>query len=272
MRRYKLGKITDECVIYNSPAGTELMATTEQLIESNKIALFSREDRQKIKEASGLYHIENSRFVLWFGVLAAFYIISVISSTGLVFVAGHSFDIFGSHQSLAVLMFPLSFVFLDALSGTIGYKYARAAVLCGALAHVFVASVLLLTCLILDVGEYQISINRFIYLMLMGLVSLVAGDQTNNIIFRVFSNTLYNKKLWLRCLVSTICGQLICSIVWILSTVHNKNVWTVLSDTYLSNVVACVVLIPFTYVLVGFYKKHILGHRKRRIERHLVMD
>ena len=131
----------DQKVEYENEVGVLMICRAEALVESNLIKLFNRSDREQIRRTSRLYHISYGDSILWFGALLALYSAVILCAIFFSFKYGKNFHIFGTTQSLGTMIFAFSFVCLDSLSETLGYKYARAAVLinCAMLALLAVA-------------------------------------------------------------------------------------------------------------------------------------
>ena len=266
MKRLILNDVGPNFVKYsNEKKSVILTAHPDELIERNLITYFEREEREKIRKASSLYYIDNGRFIFWFGVLLAVYTAILISTIPLN-LAGRNFEILGTHQSLGAIIFHFTFVVLDSLSATLGYRYAKATVFIGVATEVFIAIMLIVTVAIFNVGKYEPLFNNSIHMLIMGSISLIAGDQTNNIIFRYFKLKLVNSPLWMRCMISTSFGSIITTFIFVMSTDTSMDVLQKTFDSYGIRIVSSLILIPFTYFLVGFYKRYILGHKKNELE------
>lgn len=198
----------------------------------------------------------------YLGTISVFFVsvllISNIASTKIVDFGIFTFD-------AGTLLFPLSYIFGDILTEVYGYKRSRKVIWLG----FFMA--LLMSLVFILVGKLPASPdwpNQEAYNAILGMTpriifaSLVAyalGSFSNAFVLAKMKIWTQGKKLWTRTIGSTLIGELIDSIIFILvafaGILPSSLLVTLIISNYVFKTLIEVVLTPVTYKVVKFLKE-----------------
>lgn len=195
-----------------------------------------------------------------FAVLfVAFLLLSNIGATKLINVGGLVFD-------GGAFLFPLTYVLGDVLSEVYGFRSARRAIILGFVASITASVVFWLVQVAPADAEYT---NQEAFEAVLGvvprfvaasLIGYVVGQLLNSWVLTRIKNRWGEKHLWARLVGSTVVGEfadtlLFCVIAW-----AGVASWgTILNLTlvgYAYKVAVEVVLLPVTYAVIGWVKRH----------------
>ncbi|MER5130227.1 queuosine precursor transporter [Serratia marcescens] len=205
---YKVSK--DGAIFYDSP---------KALMTRNLVDYFNEEDRDKIlslcdiSNNSKLKTKESYLLVLIFALfLSCLFSAIPLSQT-------KSF-IFNSIQPAGILIFPLTFIFLDTINEVFGRKQGRLAVYtasaCMAISAAFIT--ISLNFIVQQTTEHDSFITVFKELpklLIINSLCVLIADTVNNFTYNLLKGYLRGKLLALRCYCSTLIGQFFYSITWI---------------------------------------------------------
>ncbi|MCX6079221.1 MAG: queuosine precursor transporter [Chloroflexi bacterium] len=169
------------------------------------------------------------------------------------------------------VLFPVSYIFGDILTEVYGYKRSRRVIwtgfFCLGLASLFFWFINLLP------GEatWQQYAGDAAYLAILGgmstggivlgsLAGYWSGEFSNSFILAKMKILTNGKYLWMRTIGSTLVGELVDSLVFVgLASLFGVFPWslylTLVLTNYLFKTVIEVLMTPFTYILVNFFKK-----------------
>ena len=267
-QRMKISSVNSGLVYYHSTeTGVNYVAPVDRLIQHDTIKLFCADDRRRIRDSTPL-HADNYylRSALWCAFLSACYVITCVVSTLVMHFAGEDLIFFGMKNAMIVILYPFSFIFLDILNASLGYRYAKSIVYISFAIHLFVAFILQITILLADVTQdYTHSINHMCFALFLSAISLLVGDQVNNFIFSNMKPFIYSKPIWLRCFFSSAIGQLFINGTWSLGMFLDGHTVNDFSQSYTQNITIGLCLLPVHYILMSFYDNFVLRHKKRLI-------
>ncbi|MFA6524712.1 MAG: queuosine precursor transporter [Patescibacteria group bacterium] len=185
-------------------------------------------------------------------------LISNIVSTKIIDLGFFSFD-------GGTLIFPLSYIFGDILTEVYGYRQSRRVIWLG-----FVCA-LLMSITIMVIGKlpadqswpnqsaYDVILGLTPRLVIASLIAYFAGEFSNAIILAKLKIITKGKWLWSRTIGSTIVGELVDSLLFILIAFYGILPRELLVSIIISNYVFKlgfeVVLTPVTYKVVNYLKK-----------------
>jgi len=185
-------------------------------------------------------------------------LISNIASTKIVDLKWFIFD-------GGTLLFPLSYIFGDILTEVYGYKRTKSVIWLG----FFMA--LLMSLVFIAVGKLPASPdwgNQNAYDLILGLTprivmaSLIAyacGEFSNSFILAKLKLKTSGKKLWLRTISSTVVGELIDSVIFIViafwGILPNPLLLSLIISNYIFKTAVEIIFTPVTYKVVKFLKK-----------------
>jgi uncharacterized integral membrane protein (TIGR00697 family) len=185
-------------------------------------------------------------------------LISNIASSKIVDLKWFTFD-------GGTLLFPFSYIFGDILTEVYGYKKSRSVIWLG----FFMA--LLMSVIFIIVGKLPPAAgwnNQSAYDAILGLTprivcaSLIAyffGEFSNSFVLAKMKIFTKGKWLWTRTIGSTIVGELIDSVIFIIiaftGVLPNSLLLTLIISNYFFKTGVEIVFTPITYKIVGFLKR-----------------
>ena len=165
----------------------------------------------------------------------------------------------------AVILFPLTYIIGDVFTEVYGLRKARIIIWLGFACSFFAVMIYLITIALPHPGYWE---NQDAYAAVMGTTPRVAVASFAGYLFGEFSNSIIlsrlkvvtkGKKLWLRTIFSTIVGEGLDSVIFILisfwGTMDNSVVLQMILFQYLFKVGYEVVFTPVTYIVVKTIKK-----------------
>lgn len=199
----------------------------------------------------------------YFSAISVFFVsvllISNVASSKIVDLRWFTFD-------GGTLLFPLSYIFGDILTEVYGYKKSRQAIWLG----FFVALVMSLVFII--VGKLPAAPgweNQDAYDKILGLTprivvaSLAAyfcGSFLNSFVLAKMKIMTKGRWLWTRTIGSTVVGELIDSVIFVLVAFAGILPWplvmTLIVSNYIFKTLVEILFTPLTYKAVGFLKKN----------------
>ncbi|MDP2655630.1 MAG: queuosine precursor transporter [bacterium] len=203
--------------------------------------------------------IAKSKYFLYIGIL--FVAVLMISNTVAVKLIAIGPFIFAG----AIFIFPISYIFGDVLTEVYGYRATRKIIWSGfvalilmSLAYVFVQY--------LPAASFWT--GQEAYATILGLVprivagSIIAfflGEFCNSFVLSRMKVWMNGKSLWMRTIGSTIVGEGVDTIVFVLiafyGTLPLAALFTVIWSGYLFKVTYEVIATPITYLIVGWLKR-----------------
>ena len=197
----------------------------------------------------------------YLSIISVFFVsvllISNIASTKIVDLKWFTFD-------GGTLLFPLSYIFGDILTEVYGYKQSRRVIWLG----FFMA--LLMSVVFMVVGAlpsapgwnnqnaYDLILGLTPRIVIASLVAYSAGEFSNSYILAKMKIWTKGKMLWSRTIGSTLVGELIDSILFILiafwGILPNSLIFTLIISNYLFKTGIEILFTPITYKVVSFLK------------------
>ncbi|MGP1439468.1 MAG: queuosine precursor transporter [Treponema sp.] len=205
----------------------------------------------KLKENRDLLPCISGLFV---GVL----ILSNILSSKMISIWGFSFD-------GGTLLFPLSYIFGDVLTEVYGYKASRRVIWTG-----------FFMLLIMSVNIYMISSlpahsewtmqrdfdNILLQMPRLAIASLIAyfiGEYTNSVVLSKMKVITQGKYLWMRTIGSTLVGEGLDTVIFVLIAflgLYSTGVlFNIMLSNYLFKTLIEVIFTPITYKIISFVKQ-----------------
>jgi hypothetical protein len=213
-------------------------------------------DNQQIKygNAEKRYKHLGTISVLFVSVL----LISNIVSTKIIDLGFFSFD-------GGTLIFPLSYIFGDILTEVYGFRQSRRVIWLG-----FICA-LLMSSTIIVIGKlpadpnwpnqsaYDVILGLTPRLVIASLIAYFAGEFSNSVILAKMKILTKGKWLWSRTIASTVVGQLLDSLLFIIvafsGILANELLISLIISNYIFKLLFEVMLTPVTYRVVNYLKK-----------------
>jgi len=198
----------------------------------------------------------------YLGTISVFFVsvllISNVASTKIVDLKWFTFD-------GGTLLFPLSYIFGDILTEVYGYKRTRNVIWLGFFMALLMSLVFIIVGALPSAPDWG---NQSAYDLILGLTpriviaSLVAysfGEFSNSFILAKMKIWTKGKMLWTRTIGSTLVGELIDSMIFIIiaffGILPNFLLLTLIVSNYIFKTAIEVIFTPITYKIVKFLKK-----------------
>ena len=206
--------------------------------------------------------MKNKKTFLYFDIIMAIFVavllISNIASTKIVTLWKFTFD-------GGTLLFPLSYIFGDILTEVYGYKQARKVIWVGFFSALLMALVLIIINYLPAAADwpFQKDFKNILGLapriVVASLIAYFAGEFSNSYIMAKLKILTKGKMLWLRTVSSTLAGEGIDTVLFILIAFYGVLPSGLLLAVFISNYIfKCgieILLTPATYKAVSFLKK-----------------
>jgi hypothetical protein len=169
------------------------------------------------------------------------------------------------------LFFPVAYIFNDVLTEVYGYSKSRRVIWLGFGSLVFTFLMFLLIQKLPGEANWlqtvgQEAFDKILYgisfggLVLASISAYLVGSFSNAVLMAVMKHWTKGKYLWTRTIFSTIIGEFLDSLVFILVASLTKVFpweifWTLVITNYIFKVLVEVVMTPVTYRVISFLKK-----------------
>lgn len=198
----------------------------------------------------------------YLGIISVFFVsvllISNVASTKIIDFKWFTFD-------GGTLLFPLSYIFGDILTEVYGYKRSRSVIWLGFFMALLMSLIFIIVGVLPSAPDWN---NQNAYDLILGLTpriviaSLIAyscGEFSNSFILAKMKIWTKGKMLWARTIGSTLVGELIDSVIFIMiafvGVLPNSLLLTLIISNYIFKTLIEVVFTPITYKIVAFLKK-----------------
>ena len=252
-RRLNLLKIEDGLVYYtNEDNDCVLKEKPHELVTRGVVRLFDcKQDRDSIYAMTSMTKLD----IKWYAFLTSLYLCTLLIAIPM---SPYTVEIFGTFQPAGILIFPMTFIILDAINATLRYEYAKTTTYFGAGLCAISSGLIALTFYMFEIeGSYREVFYPLISLYLINSLCILSADQANNMIFKTLSSKLYRASIWQRSTISSIIGQALYTVIWIALFFNTSTSLTLLqkiSDNYLFKIIYAILLIPLLYVFIFIYK------------------
>ncbi len=205
---------------------------------------------------------ENNTYSGMFICMGMLYVTCLLVSN---LVAGKMWAPFGAVVvPAAVMLFPITYIMSDVFTEVYGFDRARLVIWAG-----FACNVLAVICYVITIDlPYPADfLDQDAYAAVLGMTPRVLGASFAGYLFGEFSNSIVmsklkvatkGEKLWLRTIGSTVIGEALDSILFIVisfaGTMPAKQLGTMILFQYLFKLTFEVVLTPLTYRVIAYIK------------------
>jgi hypothetical protein len=192
------------------------------------------------------------------GLFVAVLIVSNVASVKIVQLGFLAFD-------GGTLLFPLAYIFGDILTEVYGYARGRRVIWTGFLSLAVLSLVLSLVGRLPAAGDwphqeaYNVILGQAPRIVLASLIAYFAGEFANSYTLARMKVFSHGRHLWLRAIVSTIIGQLLDTVVFVLiaflGVLDGGLLFQVIWSNYLFKVGVEILFFPITFLVVRSLKK-----------------
>ena len=209
-------------------------------------------------EASGLTKKKNFLPVLS-GLFIGVLVLSNILAVKMIQIGPFVFD-------GGTLLFPFSYIFGDVLTEVYGYRDTRKIIWTGFIVLIFMACNIWIISVLPAEGSWNLQNDFNNILLQMPRISVgsicgyLVGAYSNSAILSKMKLLTKGRYRWMRTIGSTVVGELVDSAIFVaiaFSGLYDSSVLIVMVfSNYLFKTMIEVVCTPFTYAVVGFFKRY----------------
>lgn len=257
----KIHEITGTKVRYSVKSNSSAIFSEDAnvLVSSGLIDKFESNDRVKINSCVSKGYFGNREVIgnVYLSIaLTAILIIAISISPKMTLI----FDFI---QPGGVLIFPLSFVIIDVINEVYGRRAAQR-VIYGVAANIALCAFFVMLLMAMkDVNvtavAYHTVFDPLPKLFIINGVCILLADTISNSIYSYVRHSTNGRWLLLRCVVSTIIGQYVYTIVWVVGfyggDMSIDRMLLFIHDNYWFKVAYGLLLVPITWGLVELTKK-----------------
>ncbi|MFH1218785.1 MAG: queuosine precursor transporter [Candidatus Peregrinibacteria bacterium] len=163
------------------------------------------------------------------------------------------------------ILFPLSYIFGDILTEVYGYKRTRKIIWMGFLMNVLMALVFMAVLALPaasgweNQGAFEVILGWTPRIVLGSVLAYAVGEFSNSYVLAKIKIWMDGKFLWVRTIVSTIVGEGLDTIIFVMVAFYgvlpNELLVAVILSNYIFKVGVEILFTPVTYLIVGFLKK-----------------
>ncbi|BEM31295.1 queuosine precursor transporter [Serratia ureilytica] len=273
--RFILVGIANNKISYKIRDGGAVFSdNVDSILHKNLVDFFSEEDKSKILASYGISDapVFLTKGESIFTILLTLFITCLFVAIPL---SQTKVAILSYIQPGGIIIFPITFVFLDSINEIFGRKKGKLAIITASVS-LAIASIFIFFSLKLK-GVETASHANFIAvytnlprLLLINSICVLLADNFNNIIYNNLKAHLRGSYLLFRCFISTIIGQLVYSIVWILAFYHERLEWNekityILNNYEFKVIFSLLICAPLTLFTVWLAKTYIYGAKRKLV-------
>lgn len=196
-----------------------------------------------------------------FGVISTIFAVCLLLSN---LIAGKIVQIANMTLPAAVILFPITYIFGDIFTEVYGFKKSKMIIWTGFACNAFAVTIYIITIRLPHpdfwTGQeaFSIVLGTTPRVLVASLFGYLVGQFTNSIILSKLKVKMNGRKLWIRTISSTVVGEALDTVVFILvsffGTMENAVLVQMMLFQYLWKVCYETVLTPVTYVVVKWLK------------------
>ena len=198
----------------------------------------------------------------WYLIITALFITCLLTAN---IIAGKIADFGGQFLPAAVIVFPLSYIFGDVLTEVYGFRQARLTIWLGFLCNLIMVAFFWLGGLLPAApfwsGQpaYDTILGVTPRILGASFAAYLVGEFANSVVLARMKVATRGRWLWMRTIGSTIVGEGLDSLVFIIlafaGTPAGANLFDLIWRQWLFKTVYEVVATPLTYAVVTFLKR-----------------
>lgn len=164
-----------------------------------------------------------------------------------------------------VLLFPISYIFGDVLTEVYGYRASRRIIWAGLLLNFMMSGFYALVGVVrpapfwTNQQAYEAILGQVPRIVLASMVAYFCGEFSNSYVLAKLKIWMKGRHLWMRTIGSTLVGEGVDSVVFVLLAFWGTLPWSAISTIIVSNYIFKlayeIIATPFTYKIVAFLKR-----------------
>lgn len=206
---------------------------------------------------------DNSEYTGLFVILAMLFITCFLVSN----VIGGKMWAIGEHTSLpaSVILFPLTYMLADVFTEVYGFERTRRVIWTGFACNVVAVLAYMITIILphplywLEESAFAVVLGMAPRMILASLTAYLIGEFSNSILLSKIKIKTNGKYLWVRTIGSSLVGEGLDSVIFILvafaGTIPSDKLLSTILFQYLFKLGYEIVLTPLTYWVVGSLKR-----------------
>ena len=203
------------------------------------------------------------RHSLWFVLIVALFITCLLTAN---ITAVKLVQVFGLIVPAGIVIFPLSYIIGDVLTEVYGYRQARRVIWLGFVCNLIAALAIWLG-QILPAASFwdgQAAYERILgytpRLLIASFLAYLVGEFANSMVLAKMKLATRGRWLWMRTIGSTLVGQGLDSLVFVVlafaGTIPVAGLASAILTQWLVKTAYEAAVTPLTYVVVAFLKRH----------------
>lgn len=262
---FKLIDVNENIISYMVSNGSTIFKeNTKNIIMRNLIEFFSDNDRERILSALSYKQKQGyiTRRLYLYTLLLCLYIISFMCAIPL---SQNEVKVISFIQPGGILIFPLTFVFIDSINEIFGRNHAKITVQIISICLIIAAFFIYVSNSLASIDLTKSSAFSLVYsnlpkLLVINAICVIIADSVNNYCYSFLRYYSRGKLIILRCVVSTMIGQLLYSIIWIFIFFYGKiplsnQITLVLANYEFKLLYGFFFCLPLTVVVVSIIKR-----------------
>lgn len=211
---------------------------------------------------SSLSTFSEKKYSLWFVLVVAVFITSLITAN---IIAVKLVGIAGIIFPAGVIIFPVSYIFGDVLTEVYGYKRARQVIWLGFFCNLLTVVAIWLAQILPPANfwqgqsAYEQILGYTPRLLIASFLAYLVGEFANSFVLAKMKIATEGKWLWTRTIGSTLVGQGLDSLVFIVlafwGTIPTSAMFLTIVTQWLMKSIYEAIATPLTYIVVNFLKR-----------------
>lgn len=204
----------------------------------------------------------NNEYTGLFVVMAMLFVTCLLVSN---LIAGKLWAVWGDITlPAAVILFPVTYILADVFTEVYGFSKARLVIWIGFACSFLAVFAYVITIILpypgywLDQGAYGVVLGVVPRVLAASFMGYLVGELSNAIILSKLKVYTKGKHLWMRTIGSTIVGEGLDSVIFIMiafaGTIPNSQLFGMMLYQYLFKLFFEVILTPLTYWVIGTLK------------------
>lgn len=175
-------------------------------------------------------------------------------------------DIFGLTLTAATLVFPITYILGDVFSEIYGFQETRKIILYGFICNALMVIVFFIAIMLpypesfKYQNEFSLVLSNTPRILVASLTAYLIGGLSNSYVLNFIKDKTKIKPLWFRLLASTVVGELLDSLFFVvigfIGSVSTEQLITMIFSQAGLKILIEFIMIPIVYKVINYVKKH----------------